>query len=153
MTALKARRLQYPAYRYCTRYWHQHLVGRDTLCEELKKAALQTFQSEPHWRSAFQDLKTTRDSLSSISENDTILHLGAYLDAHLLFGDLMRLDPTCLNRQGLKGDSPLMVAAWRGSLQFASSLLKAGADVDIWGDNGEDALYLAVLADQLDLVD
>jgi ankyrin repeat protein len=153
INALKARRLQYPAYMYCARYWHQHLVGRDTLCEELKTAALKIFESEPHWRSAFQDIKTTRNSLSSISENDTILHLGAYLDAHLVFGDLMMLDPTRLNRQGLKGDSPLMVAAWRGSLQFASSLLKAGADVDIRGDSGENALYLAVFADQLDLVD
>jgi ankyrin repeat protein len=153
MNALKARRLQYPAYTYCALYWHQHLVERDTLCEELKKAALKIFESEPHWRSAFQDIRTTRNSLSGVSENDTVLHLGAYLDAHLLFGDLMRLDPTCLNRQSLKGDSPLMVAAWRGSLQFASSLLKAGADVDIWGDDGENALYLAVLADQPDLVD
>jgi ankyrin repeat protein len=153
INALRARRLQYPAYTYCAQYWHKHLVGRDTLCEELKKAALKIFESEPHWRSAFQDIRTTRNSLSGISENDTVLHLGAYLDAHLLFGDLMRLDPTCLNRQGLKGDSPLMVAAWRGSLQFASSLLKAGADVNIRGDDGENALALAVLADQLDLVD
>jgi ankyrin repeat protein len=153
INALKARRLQYPAYTYCARYWHQHLVGRGTLCEELKKAALKIFESEPRWRSAFQDIKTSRDSLSRISENDTILHLGAYLDAYLLFGDLMMLDPTCLNRRGLRGDSPLTVAAWRGSLQFASSLLKAGADVDIREDYGQNALHLAVLADQLDLVD
>lgn len=153
INALKARRLQYPAYTYCARYWHQHLVGRGTLCEELKKAALKIFESEPHWRSAFQDIKTSQDPPSSISENDTILHLGAYLDAHLLFGDLMRLDPTCLNRRGLNRGSPLIVAAWRGSLQFASSLLKAGADVDIQGDYGENALHIAVLADQLDLVD
>jgi hypothetical protein len=65
----------------------------------------------------------------------------------------MRLDPTCLNRRGLNRGSPLIVAAWRGSLQFASSLLKAGADVDIRGDYGENALHIAVLADQLDLVD
>jgi ankyrin repeat protein len=153
INALKARRLQYPAYTYCARYWYQHLVGRDTLCEELKKAALKIFESEPHWRSAFQDIKTTRDLLSSVSEYDTILHFGAYLDAHLLFGDLMRLDSSCLNRQGLRGDSPLMVAAWRGSLQFASSLLEAGADVDIREDYGENALHLAVLLHQLDLVD
>jgi hypothetical protein len=66
--ALQVRRLQYPAYSYCARYWHQHLMGRDPLCEGLRKAALKIFKSEPHWRSAFQDLKASRDSLSSISE-------------------------------------------------------------------------------------
>jgi ankyrin repeat protein len=151
--ALQARRLQYPAYSYCARYWHQHLTGRDTLCEGLKKAALKIFESEPHWRSAFQDLKAPRDSLSSISENDTILHLGAYLDAHLLFGDLMRLGHTCLNRQGSYGESPLMLAAWHGGLKFASNLLEAGAEPEIRGEFGHNALHLAVWAGRQDLTD
>src|SRR5271155_4059854 len=133
--ALQARRLQYPAYSYCAHYWHQHLMGRDTLCEGLKNAALKIFESEPHWQSAFQDIRASRE-FPSISENNTILHLGACLNAHLLFGDLMRLDHTCLNRQGSHGESPLMVAAWCGGLKFASSLLETGAEVDIREEYG-----------------
>jgi uncharacterized protein len=46
-----------------------------------------------------------------------------------------------------------MVAAWYGGLKFASSLLEAGAEVDIREKFGHNALHLAVLADRQDLTD
>jgi ankyrin repeat domain-containing protein 50 len=150
--ALEARHLRYPAYSYCTRYWYQHLYG--TPNEEQKRVALQFFQDEPYWRSANQVTQGSRDDVSGMlsRESDTILHYAAFLDAHLMFDDLMRLDSTCLNIQDSLGKSPLMVAACCGCLKIASRLLEAGAQVDTLDNYGCNALHLAALMDKKDLV-
>lgn len=150
---LQARRLQYPAYSYCTRHWYQHLVANGTLCERQKQAALQFFESEPHWRSANQETFVFQAGPSVPNlNNETILHYAALLDAHLLLEDLMRLGGrTCLDKQGLYGNSPLMVAVLFGSPKMTSGLLETGAEVDLFNDYGQNALHLAVVTKKEDI--
>jgi ankyrin repeat protein len=146
MDTLKARSSHYPAYSYCASYWYKHMVASGTLFQEQKQAALEFFQSEPHWRSANQETIAPFEVGSGIPsvDNNTRLHYAAFLDAHLLFEDLMNLDPTCLNRKGLAGESPLMVAARDGMLQFLRRLLEAGAEVNVLDNQGYSALHWAV---------
>lgn len=155
IAALKARRSHYPAYSYCTRYWYKHLVTSGTLFQEQKQAALEFFQREPHWRSASQETITPFDVLSEIPsvESYTRLHHASFLDAHLLFEDLVNLDPTCLNGKDLAGESPLMVAAREGMLQFLSRLLEAGADANALDHRGYSALHWAVWRNDTKLID
>jgi hypothetical protein len=138
---------KYPLYGYCSSYWYEHLKNGPT--SDQKKVALRFFGSEPHWRSSRQTARsgqTRGDEMLSHARlfGDVMLHHAAYLNAHHIFDDLLDIDRTALNARSELGRTPLMRAAVHHSVEFASKLIQAGADINAMDNIGDTALHLAI---------
>ena len=153
---LQDRTSRYPLYAYCSHFWYKQLNG--TITAEQKQLTLRFFKSEPFWRSARQAARSRVSEHDDILTpqrllGDSMLHYAAYLDADLLFEDLLAEDPLVLNGRSELGRTPLMRAAVQGSLGFASKLIEAGAEINVLDYDGQAALHLAVWKNNLAVVD
>ncbi|NWK57789.1 ankyrin repeat domain-containing protein [Verrucomicrobiaceae bacterium N1E253] len=72
----------------------------------------------------------------------------ADLEGEAAFND----KPISCNTRSRVGDTPLHIAAIRGTLDIAYHLLDLGVDIDATGENGYTALHYAVAHERVDMV-
>ncbi|XP_067650466.1 inversin-like [Haliotis asinina] len=107
------------------------------------------------YRDVFEFLVCMGANVSQVdSKGNSVLHWscrGGHVDIVKYLLSLCSLD-NLINSRGIKGDTPLMVAAYAGHKDVFEILVGKGANVSQVDNTGNNVLHYSILGDNVDLV-
>jgi len=98
--------------------------------------------SSGHSKACEALLKAGADPSLTDKEGLNALHVAVQVGQHEVI-PLFAAYKQLLNAKHMYGETPLMIAAWKGLLQTCEALLKAGADPSVTDKKGQNALHHA----------